>query len=283
MRRSFASVLVACGAIMALFGVGGWTGSGVASAQVVVPQPSPRPPVRSGDDGSSSAVIAPDTGRVTGTVINVTTGAPVAGVQVIVGGELVTTDANGNYDHWMPIGSYVLQVVPDPSLGQAAQPALTVVVRAREVTVQHLGMQGAVVAPPSTDLPAVAPAPAAVEAAAAPVEAVPAPVEAAAAPVEAASADPALDGPRTLPRTGLEADGSWVWVGGGMLLVLAGWVLFGLPVARLAPALSRRPQLPAGFDSGAMLASLLGARDTSRAPRDELLEELFASDEIRRR
>jgi hypothetical protein len=267
MRRHLATSLIIVGALMILFGFGGWASPGVASAQGAVPQPSPRPPVDLSDESGHNSSSTDITGHVTGTVIDQTTGAPVAGVTVKIGDVTVTTDANGNYDYWTPVGSYTVQVMIDPAQGEA-QPPATVEVRAGEATVQHLTFRSPPAAVP-TPAPgrAAAPAPA-------PAEAAPVP-----APAEAAAVTP----PTNLPRTGLEPDESWLWIGAGMLLLLMGWLMWGRPVAQLAPALTRPSRLPAGFDRDALLAALLGAKDVRRARGDDLLEELLARDDAGRR
>src|SRR5690242_20554293 len=76
-----------------------------AWAQRLPPRPTLTPhakPVHRSNDH------APDpTGRITGTVIDLTNGAPAPGITVSVGGSIVTTDTNGNYDRArLPPGNY---------------------------------------------------------------------------------------------------------------------------------------------------------------------------------
>ncbi|HWQ15233.1 MAG TPA: carboxypeptidase regulatory-like domain-containing protein [Roseiflexaceae bacterium] len=262
MRKTLSTALIALGALLVLFGFGGWGTPRVASAQGAVPQPSPRPPVELSDESGRNSTAADITGHVTGTVIDQATGAPVPGATVRVGDVTVTADANGNYDYWVPVGSYTVQVVVDPAQAEA-QPPVTVEVRAGEATVQHLTFR-------SAQAPAAAPTPAPGRVAAH----APTPVAEAAAMDAAAAVTP----PKTLPRTGLEPDESWLWIGVGMLLVLMGWLLWGRPVAQLAPALTRPSRLPAGFDRDALLAALLGAKEARPARQSDLLDELLARD-----
>jgi hypothetical protein len=264
MRNKLASILICCGVLAILFGLGGLAGAPVASAQGFVPQPSPRPPVDlDGDSGGRSATTVADTGHVTGTVIDVVTGAPLPGIPVRVGPDLVMTDENGNYDHWLPTGSYTVQVMVDPLRGAAAQEPMQVAVEAGGRTLQHLGVRPAAEAPAA---PAPAPAPARSAA----------PVMAAEPEIAVAAADVP---PATLPRTGVDVDAGLVWIVAGVLLVGLGWALWGRPVSRLAPALGRSSRLPSDFDRRAMLADLLGAKGARRTNGDELLEELLARDD----
>lgn len=262
MRRQLASLLITCGALLVLFGAGGWTGPAVVKAQSVAPQPSPRPPANLDGDDSRGDGIVP-TGRVTGTVIDSLTGAPLPGVTVIVGDDLVTSDANGNYDHWLPVGSYNVLVAPDAARVAAAEPPVVVTVTTGGTTVQHLAVRSQ----PAQQAEAV---PARAAAPSMEVNAAPTPV------VQSVVVD--AERPRSLPRTGLDGDGSSLWIAGGLALLLIGALVWGRPVARLAPALGRGTRLPADFDGSALLAGLLGAR----TERDELLEELLARDKTER-
>src|SRR5215213_6254640 len=104
-------LLIAVGVCFLLSGLSLWLGVAPAHAQG---QPPPRPtltpvpptPVRSSDHSSPTAVPA---GRITGTVIDQTTGAPAPNIAVAVGDQTVVTDANGNYDRsGLPAGSYTV-------------------------------------------------------------------------------------------------------------------------------------------------------------------------------
>jgi hypothetical protein len=259
MRRQLASLLITCGALLIVFGFGGWAGPATASAQAPAPQPSPRPAIRADDGGSDSAPVA-QTGRVTGTVIDQLSGAPLAGVRVLVGNDVATTDANGNYDHWLPVGTYNVMAAPDEARVALVAPPVPVVVTAGGTVVQHLQVRGPQApAAPAEEQPGRAVAPPAALAAEPPVAAAQLPTD--------------DEAPRILPRTGLEADMGGLWLGAGVGLLLMGWLVWGRPVARLAPALSRAPRLPEEFDRNAMLAGLLGAKETRRDLLDELLDQ----------
>jgi hypothetical protein len=68
-------------------------------------QQAPRPPRDDDDDDDDDD--EPATGRITGAVIDLTTGAPAPGIAVTVGDQMVTTDSNGNYDRsGLPGGAY---------------------------------------------------------------------------------------------------------------------------------------------------------------------------------
>jgi len=259
MRKHLATFLACLGALSILFGAGSLAGPPVASAQGIVPQPSPRPPVdrSGGSDRKNSAATA--TGHVTGTVIDVVTGVPVPGVAVVIGSDTVTTDENGNYDHWLPPGSYAVQVVPDPARGEPAQAPVMVEVQPGGLTLQHLGLRGAPAEAAVAPTVEVAQVP--VGRSAAPVAddgAVPLAVEEAAedsAPAEAAAAPDAP--PAMLPRTGIEVDEGWRWIGAGLLLIALGWLVWSQTRQRPAPALNRPSRLAADLDEQALLEKLL--------------------------
>ena len=136
LRRKIGSTLAACGIVMLLFGMSALPALGAAPSPVRM-APSPRPalaPVK----GSSNTVLM---GHITGTVIDLSSGAPSAGVAVRVGDALVWSDANGNYDHWLPVGTYTVTLALADGQGTPAQDVVSVAVLADAATVQHLGFR----------------------------------------------------------------------------------------------------------------------------------------------
>jgi hypothetical protein len=138
--------------------------------------PAPPPPPRDdgddddddgdddGDDGEFSNETGSDgtasdgTGRITGTVIDQTTGFPMPGIAVKVGDIIVYTDANGNYEvlNLLP-GIYPVELVLEPWQGQPSQETKMVTVEANETVVQHLSYTSTVemaafATPPTVDL-----------------------------------------------------------------------------------------------------------------------------------
>jgi hypothetical protein len=196
-------------------------------------------------------------GHITGTVIDLNTGAPAAGVAVNVGGMIVQTDANGNYDRWLPIGTYTVTLALADGQGAPAQDTMMVPVEADAATVQHLNFRGQAPAAAPT---AVAVAPAAEAPAAAAVPA----AEAPAAEVPATEA-PAAQAPQRLPRTSSEGYSAWTWLAFGMVLLLAGGLVgFGPVMAGRSPAMVLR----AHAANSALLRALLAApvRSSRAAP-----------------
>lgn len=156
-----------------------------------VPQPTTRP-----------RDPTPAPGRITGTVIDLTTGAPVPGVAVRVGDTVVQSDANGNYDrNGLPAGDYPVQLLPTAAQGEPAQGEIVVALPAGATVVQHLALRSPVVAP-AGGAPGATPA--------------------SAAPAEAAPVGPAPI-PAELPRTGGVSGQGW-------LLIALGGALLGLGV-----------------------------------------------------
>jgi hypothetical protein len=91
------------------------------------------------DDDDDDDVVPAAQGRITGTVINQTTGAPMPGVTVRVGSVYVVSDANGNYEvTGLPAGTYEVELILTPEQGIPAQPILWVAVPENGSVVQNL-------------------------------------------------------------------------------------------------------------------------------------------------
>jgi hypothetical protein len=254
LRRKIGTTLAACGIVMLMFGVSALPAQGATPSPVRM-APSPRPALAPTSKSTNAYLPA---GHITGTVIDLTSGAPVAGVAVNVGGVVVKSDANGNYDRWLPVGSYTVTLALADGQGTPAQDIMTVPVQADVATVQHLNFRS-----PQT----VAAAPAATAQPAAP------------------KAAPAASGatPKRLPRTGADSSGAesygaWIWLGFGMLLLLAGGLVgFGPVLGGRSPAMVLR----AHAANSALLRSLLAAPLRSAQKGEELLRALL-EDETRR-
>ncbi len=77
-------------------------------------------------------------GRITGTVIDVRTGAPVSGQQVLVGDTTLTSDSAGNYEVWRAPGQYLVSLVLGPDAGTVAQTPTLATVWGSDTVVVHL-------------------------------------------------------------------------------------------------------------------------------------------------
>ena len=234
-RRKIGSTLAACGIVMLLFGMSALPALGAAPSSVRM-APSPRPalaPV----NGPSDTVLM---GHITGTIIDLSSGAPSAGVAVSVGGTMVWSDANGNYDHWLPVGTYTVTLALADGQGTPAQDVLSVPVLADAVTVQHLGFRDKQPAP-------AAPA-AAVQPAAAPT--------AVAASTTAVAGGAPVGMTTRLPVTSESGSAAWLWLTFGMVLLLAGGLVgFGPVLGGRSPALVLRTHAA----NSALLRTLLTA------------------------
>jgi len=260
-RRKIGSTLAACGIVMLLFGVSALPALGAAPSPVRM-APSPRPALAR-EKGSSDTVLM---GHITGTVIDLTSGAPSAGVGVLVGGALVWSDANGNYDHWLPVGTYTVTLELANGQGTPAQDVLNVAVLADVVTVQHLNFRSPQAA---TAVPTAAAKPK--PAAAQPVVATPTAV---ATSVPAAGGAPAVM-PKRLPVTSESGSAAWLWLTFGVvLLLLGGLVGFGPVLGGRSPALVLR----AHAANSALLRTLLTA--PVQAARPALPRGAQASDDL---
>lgn len=207
------------------------------------PAPSPRPPVtgpppvvEDDDDGADPTPVP--AGRIAGTVIDLTTGAPQPGVEVNVNGTIVVTDENGNYELTsLPSGYYVVMLMLDPAAGRPAQLPLQIAVGQGDNVIVHLFYNS----------PATSTTPAAVaEQPAPPLAPVTAPLPE--LPRTSVEGAPGVTVPTALPATATTNMAlTWLGMGAGALLVGLGLVL-QLGLRRRA---RRRP------DARAVLADLL--------------------------
>jgi hypothetical protein len=127
--------------------------AGTAHAQTLPPRPTPRPTAAPRSDGGHSGSSA--TSRITGTVIETTSGAPAPGIAVKVGDATVVTDANGNYDrNGLAAGDYVVALVLGAEQGTPAQGPLTIALGEGQTVVQHLAFSRP---PAATVAPTAAP------------------------------------------------------------------------------------------------------------------------------
>src|SRR5262245_41867470 len=121
--RKISRILMVCGALLMAFGAGVLPAQGAEPARgqaAPLLAPSPRPtlaPTARPHGGSKGGGL----GRITGTIIDLTTGAPTSGIKVNIGGTIVSSDANGNYDLWVASGPYAVALVLAANQGEAAQ------------------------------------------------------------------------------------------------------------------------------------------------------------------
>lgn len=289
--RKIGTTLIVGGLLLMLFGLSAWPAQGAELARPAA-QPSPRPTLpptatraaptatsggpsstpKSHDGGSGAA------GRLTGTIIDLTTGAPAPGIAVDLSGLRVVSDANGNYDHWLAPGSYQVALALAAGRGEPAQGPQTVEMQAGATVVLHLSFR-------SPPLPTATPAPA---------SATPARARATPTAARAGAAGRAL-APTRLPVTGEQPGSAWLWLLiGAMLLAMGGALEFGGARLRAAlPAGSARfggariveqaTPRPAPQDPADLLAALLADPRPHRAPSaarptdpsDDLLAELL--------
>jgi len=246
--RHVSTSLIVCGVMLLMAGISALLPGAAFAQQDPLPAPSPRPAVEFTEQ-SSGGGSAPDRsaipGHIGGTVIDVVSSAPVPGMPVRVGDNIVTTDQDGNYGIWVSPGTYLVNVAPAPGQGDVVDGPMTVVVEPATPVIQHLR-----VALPARQAPAAEPAPV---------------VEA--APVEA---------PRRLPRTNDAADSAWLWVLSGIMLMSSGIALSVLPSGRRI--LAARAAEVAHLSNQALLRRLLHERPTPRREKDEeLLRKLLDS------
>jgi hypothetical protein len=276
--RKIGRILAVCGALMLAFGVGTLPAQGAEQARASnapLLAPSPRPTLAPTARARGGSNPGEGMGRITGTIIDLTTGAPTTGIKVNIGGTVVSSDANGNYDLWVAAGPYAVALVLDASQGEPAQGQQMVDIAADATVILHLSFRSP-------------PAPVATPVAANNAPAVPAEPTAAPAPVVARSGSTASKphaSPR-LPRTADDSDDSLRWVVLGALLLIGG-VALELGHKRLqiqfAGMAAHAARFAPGYENARLLATLLarGTNDTKPArvtENDILLAALLTTD-----
>lgn len=186
-------------------------------------QPEPRRESRIG-----RAPTPVPAGRITGTVIDQTTGAPRGGVPVQIGDVVVYSDTNGNYErvHLFP-GNYTVALVLNGEQGMPLQDPMVVTVESDQNVVQHLFFSSPLVA--TATPPPLAPAAPTPTAVVPPQGAPPAEVPGSLPvtgqePRPQAPAPAPAEFPRMLPHTAQPTEGGmpWAWMGVGVMLLVSG-------------------------------------------------------------
>lgn len=248
-QRLFGLTLIAIGMLSMLLGASSIPAS-AATPTLMQPMPSPRPTLmptpgaapRTKPVHHDQHEAAVEPGHITGTVIDLRTGAPAAGVVVNVGGELVTTDANGNYDRWLPPGAHTVALALTAAQGTPAQGALLLQVAPAARVVQHLSFTSV-----QDDAPV------------------------------AVQSDAAI--PSRLPVTGaLDTASEWLWLPFGAALLLFGTLLLSRPYrGRIGRTATERNTW---YDNRAVLGHLLSDAPpkqpaTPTSKDDDLLAQLL--------
>jgi hypothetical protein len=275
--RKIGRILAVCGALMLSFGVSALPAQGAEQARTsdtALLAPSPRPTLAPTSRPRGGSNQGDGMGRITGTIIDLTTGAPAAGIKVNISGVVVSSDGNGNYDLWVAAGPHAVALVLDAGQGEAAQGQQMVDVVADATVIVHLSFRS--------------PLPVATPIAANSAPAIPVEPTAPAAPVAARSrgAAPRPHASPRLPRTAEESDEAWRWVGLGALLLMGG-VSLELGRKRLqvqfAGVAARAARFAPGYENARLLAALLArgmneAKPARAAENDILLAALLTSD-----
>jgi hypothetical protein len=236
-RRMFGVSMMLIGGLMVVLAFGSMPVQS-AEPQSVQAAPSPRPTLPPVDDDDDDQAVESNPGHITGTVIELNSGAPAPGISVSITGvdssAQVSSDSNGNYDRWVPAGVYTVTLSLRTEQGTAAQGPKVVEVTSGGRTVQHLYYRG--LQATATAAPTSAAAPTSVAATAAPAPA------------------PTAMMPTRLPRTAAPADSrAWLWLPIGLLLLLFGGLMTFMPSRRRA-----------GESPDALLSRLLSEDNSKR-------------------
>lgn len=231
-RRMFGVSLMLIGGLMVLLALGSMPVQG-AESNITLAAPSPRPTLPPVNDDDDEPVEA-DPGHITGTVIELNSGAPAPGIAVSINDVRVSSDSNGNYDRWVAPGVYTVTLSLRQDQGTAAQGPKVVEVISGGRTVQHLyyrGLQPTATAA-ATSIPVATPA-------------APAPT-------------PTMMMPTRLPRTAAPSDSrTWLWLPLGLAMLLFGGLMTFLPGRRQASG-------PQAESADALLDRLLSDSDKRR-------------------
>ena len=248
-------ILALCGALMVTFGLSTLPAQGAESAPLPHPRlaPSPRPTLGPTSRQRGGGEAAPAEGRITGTIINLTTGAPVPGVPVKIGDAVILSDANGNYDLWVLPGPYSVALALNPEQGIPDQVQQVVDIVANQTTILHLNFR-------AQPTPSVAPSATSAAPKATATAVKPTAVEGRTRPRAA---------PR-LPRTAAQESNAWFWMLFGALLVVGG--------VALEYGRTRRPPPPARATASANRTTAGAGRTRTGYDNARLLARLLASD-----
>jgi hypothetical protein len=168
-------------------------------------------------------------GRITGTIIDLRTGAPAANILVVVGDSLVISDSYGNYARRVPSGYHTLALQLRRGEGEPTQGAQEIAVGPGDSVTVHLFFTSP---EPLSAAPAQPVAPTT-----APPIAVPLPALPATGLAETIAERPAVPAPASLPVTAAPLyAGPGIWFVGGALALGFGLVLQIVPRRRRARA-----------------------------------------------
>ena len=137
------TMFVAAALVLLVALIGLSAGGSGANAQTLPPRPTDVPvtPTLTATPKPKRKThpTAVPTGRIAGTVIDQSTGAPVPGVNVSLNDTLLTTDSNGNYDlSALPADSYVVTLLPAAGFGAPALPPIVLELADGGTVIQHL-------------------------------------------------------------------------------------------------------------------------------------------------
>ena len=161
-RQLMTAVSIISGGWLILWSIGSiFILSRPAQAQELPPRPTLTPVIVPEEPRSEEPRPTPRLGRIVGTVIDLTTGAPTAGMTVRINDQTTITDSNGNYGIENPApGTYSVELIVPPERGTSVQGAILITLLEGETARQDLAFRSParVAAPePSGDAAPVTP------------------------------------------------------------------------------------------------------------------------------
>jgi LPXTG-motif cell wall-anchored protein len=145
-RQLMTAVSIISGGWLILWSIGSiFILSRPAQAQELPPRPTLTPVIVPEEPRSEEPRPTPRLGRIVGTVIDLTTGAPVAGMTVRIDDQELLTDTNGNYgrENLTP-GTYVVELIVPPERGTSVQGAIPITLPEGETARQDLAFRSPV-------------------------------------------------------------------------------------------------------------------------------------------
>lgn len=267
-RQTASSFLMICGILALVVGFAAFPAPGSVAAMPLL-QPSPRPPLQPTPDfnGDEPYATAVPTGRITGTIIDLRTGSPRAGIMVAIGDDVVASDAQGNYDHWLSSGLYDLSLQLREGEGTPGQGSQQIAIGPNDTVVVHLFFTSpAPIAPTvaATSVPTATVVPAAGLPLAMPDTSIKQP------------AAETLGAPTSLPHTAVPVLGvePGPWLLAGLLLFVVGLLL------QFGPRRRRLTRHQAAMPAETLLTNLLANDLRSGAPANDevVLRDLLSRD-----
>lgn len=147
LKTLFGASVVLCTALVLFHASPARNAAAQPARPTIPPTATPRPTSNAAQGNSDTTPIP--AGRITGTVIDESTGAPAPNIRVEVGDTTVQSDANGNYDR-QPLAAGRYRVALAGGQGTPSQDPIDIELAAGATVVQHLFFRSQPIATPQS-------------------------------------------------------------------------------------------------------------------------------------